>query len=436
MKKNAPAEKSGAKKPAGKSAEQRPIKEKLGKFFEKYDLRDEGKIRFAFKWLVFGLVLFVETLMLLQMIDSYKQKGEWSLWVFIGGAAGLALAEGVNHFVAKRVRTRVVCYSFEFVFVIVLGSLAGNTYLSVLYMILATGLYFNTRKMLPSVASFLVCLLAYTLAYSAVAFFGLGVSLTTMQVVTQSFGALGALTVHFFVFKFVWGFYTQYVRLTQALKELDETNVALEKANSELAEAAVLAERQRIAKDIHDTAGHSITTVIMQTEVAKLIIDKDPQGAKEKIVAANLQAKHTLEELRESVHLLSGASEKEPLKSALQRIITESTDGTGIKIRSQIEAVDVSDELFRFITNALKEGISNGLRHGKATAFWFELKRTDGEIEFLLSDNGVGGDTQTIQEGFGLSGMKKEAVRLGGTARFSAEKDEGFEIYLKVPLKG
>ena len=49
MKKNAPAEKSGAKKPVGKSAEQHPIKEKLGKFFEKYDLRDEGKIRFAFK---------------------------------------------------------------------------------------------------------------------------------------------------------------------------------------------------------------------------------------------------------------------------------------------------------------------------------------------------------------------------------------------------
>ena len=95
----------------------------------------------------------------------------------------------------------------------------------------------------------------------------------------------------------------------------------LQKAYDELAEVTALQERQRIAKDIHDMAGHSITTVIMQTEAAKLILDSNPQEAKSKIVAANLRAQHALEELRESVHLLSGRRSRLSLKEALQQRI-------------------------------------------------------------------------------------------------------------------
>ena len=98
-------------------------------------------------------------------------------------------------------------------------------------------------------------------------------------------------------------------KLRAAYEELDESNKKLQEAYQELQEVTALEERQRIAKDIHDTAGHSITTIIMQTEAAKLVIDSDPEDAKRKIAAANLQARNALEELRESVHLLSGATE-------------------------------------------------------------------------------------------------------------------------------
>jgi signal transduction histidine kinase len=118
----------------------------------------------------------------------------------------------------------------------------------------------------------------------------------------------------------------------------------------------------------------------------------------------------------------------------LQRAIGESTDGTDIKIRSSIEDVAVTDDQYRLIYNTLKEGLSNGLRHGKATAFWFELKTQDEEIRFLLSDNGQGIQTESLEEGFGLGSMKKEAERLGGTVAFVFEKDEGFEIHLRLPM--
>jgi signal transduction histidine kinase len=174
----------------------------------------------------------------------------------------------------------------------------------------------------------------------------------------------------------------------------------------------------------------------MQTEAAKRIIDDNPAEAKNRLIAANLQAKHALEELRDSVHLLSGVKENQTLKIALENIIHESTDGTGITIRSDIEEMDVSQAKFRFLCNTLKEGISNGLRHGNATAFWFECRKQDNKIYFLLSDNGAGVKAETLRLGFGLSSMRERAISLGGELTFSSEKGEGFELALTLPTDG
>jgi signal transduction histidine kinase len=276
-------------------------------------------------------------------------------------------------------------------------------------------------------------MVVYLATYGAVTFFYTKESLSIVRLVSQCFYDLIILIIHFGFVNFAVRFYRQYLKLTKTLKELDESKAQLQKAYDDLAEVTVLEERQRIAKDIHDTAGHSLTTVIMQTEAAKLIIESDPEEAKKKIIAANLQAKHALEEMRDCVHLLSGISGKETLKSALTGIINESTDGTGIKIRSEIDDIAVSDAKYRFLCNALKEGISNGLRHGHSTAFWFELKQSDGKIQFLLSDNGAGVEINQLKEGFGLSGMSSRAESLGGEVWFVSEPDEGFEIHLTLP---
>ena len=108
-------------------------------------------------------------------------------------------------------------------------------------------------------------------------------------------------------------------------------------------------------------------------------------------------------------------------------------DGTGIRIRSDIDDAAVSDAKYRFLCNTLKEGISNGLRHGGATAFWFELKQTGKKLEFLLSDNGSGVEINKLKEGFGLTGMSSRAESLGGDVWFVSEPDEGFEIHLTLP---
>ena len=140
-----------------------------------------------------------------------------------------------------------------------------------------------------------------------------------------------------------------------------------------------------------------------------------------------------MEELRNSTHLLSGIEERQTLKDAFLGIIHESTDGTGIVIRSQIEDVEVSEAKHRFLCNSLKEGISNGLRHGGATAFWFELRKEEDKLFFLLSDNGKGVKDSVLQKGFGLTTMQERARSFGGEIRFESEEGEGFELHLLLP---
>lgn len=241
------------------------------------------------------------------------------------------------------------------------------------------------------------------------------------------------IILHFFIVTYGLNVYDSRQKLAESYEELNESNRKLQKAYDDLAQVTMLQERQRIARDIHDTAGHSITTVIMQTEAVKLIVEKDPQEAKRKIVAANLQAKNALEELRESVHLLAGEAETVSLKSSLERIIHDSCDGTDLVIRYDIEDIVCSPAKRRFLCNSLKEGISNGLRHGHATAFYFELRREEDVLKFLLSDNGEGADMGAFKTGFGMRSMRSRAESFGGKVHFSAVPDEGFEIAIQLP---
>lgn len=416
--------------------EKRPDKGFRSYFFRvfgKYDFRDKEQfVRFG-KWLLFILLIIMEFLMLLKSFDTYGFK-DWIMPVSIFIIEVVfTISQALKLFVFSTDRMRLyavdAAISCSFMF------LSEGFYPIAIFMIVLTEFYITAEGTKPAVI--MVCLgcVIYEVGFMLHHWMILQEPLQLLPVITQSFGSLLSLFLHFFIVEIALAFYRQFLKLNKTLTELDNSKKELEKAYEVVAEVSALEERQRIAKDIHDTAGHSITTVIMQTEAAKRILEKSPEEAKAKIVAANLQAKHALEELRESVHLLSGMQVRETLQSALENIIHDSTDGTNITIRSEIEDVEASPTKHRFICNTLKEGISNGLRHGGATAFWFELKEENGKIKFLLSDNGNGLTMAALQPGFGLSTMQERAQALGGEVSFHTEEDEGFELCMYLPTE-
>ncbi|MBQ7923785.1 MAG: sensor histidine kinase [Clostridia bacterium] len=420
--------------PEKKEKEQRSEKGFRSYFFRlfgKYDFRDKEQfVRFG-KWLLFVLLLVVELFILLNHVNVHGF-ADWKFLVVILSIETIfTVSQALKLFVFRS--DKMSLYAVDAALSCAFMFLTDGVYPIAVFMIVLTEFYITAEGTKPAVVMICVGSIIYEVGYILRRMFLFGNEFSFLPMFTQSFASLLTLLLHFLVVQIGLAFYRQFLKLNKTLSELKESKKELEKAYEVVAEVTALEERQRIAKDIHDTAGHSITTVIMQTEAAKRILEKNPEEAKSKIVAANLQAKHALEELRDSVHLLSGMQNQTTLRSALENIVHESTDGTNLTVRSQIQDVDVSPTKHRFLCNTLKEGISNGLRHGGATAFWFELREQDGVIAFLLSDNGKGADMKTLKLGFGLSAMQERAKSLGGEVRFDAEEGEGFELHLFLP---
>ena len=399
--------------------------------------------------LIFCLLIFVEVLLIFGSMHAVYFVNVRAWWVVVPVCVFLGAENAVKIWGLHTFREKIACYVLDTLCLIVLTVFTDGALISTLYIIILSEFYLGQKNMAGSLAMGVASVVLFLVAF-AVSGALKGETVHVATLISNAFNDILLIALHFLGFNLAIQIWRRNVDLGNAFSELDESNRKLRAAYEELAESnkklqdaykelhevTALEERQRIAKDIHDTAGHSITTIVMQTEAAKLLIDSDPAEAKRRIAAANIQAKNALEELRESVHLLSGVSEQLTLKESLLNIIHESTDGTGIVIRADIEDIELCDAKRRFLRNTLKEGISNGLRHGNATAFYFELRREGDKILFLLSDNGSGMSLTQLKEGFGLRGMSMRAEALGGSVRFETETDEGFEIHITLPADG
>lgn len=392
-------------------------------------IRPEHLLRFG-KLLVFGLLLTVSIII---VIANRNVKPTYSLWIIISVEGLLLIENAVKMWGSKKWGHKVTCYVFDSLLLIVLTYLTDGYLISTMYVIILSEFYLTQEKLLGNIimgaCSVLLFLVMFGV-FNAIKY----ESIDVWRIVSSSFNDLLLFVMHFLIMNFTLLIYRKNNEIEKTLKELNETHRKLREAYADLQAVTALEERQRIAKDIHDTAGHAITTVIMQTEAAKLVIDEDPQEAKRKIASANLQAKRALEELRASVHLLSGTDENHSLRDELLKIVHESSDGTDVNFRCYIDNISLCDAKARFVCNTLKEGISNGLRHGGATAFLFEFKKEGDIVSFLLSDNGKGMRLSDLKEGFGLTGMHERAGALGGTVWFETEPDEGFEIHMTLPV--
>lgn len=408
---------------------------------------DEFKVNFAdsqfiryFKAILIAALVVVEILICVQYASVYQvNRNVARLVAVVSLCVALALLESINSFAAyKKFSLQMVFYSFETVLLFAICLLTGNSYLSMLYVVILTQFYVSVADLKSNATLFGVSCCTYIGAF-VVGWVIINEGSSVYDSIAEILGGcvfgVFILGLDFAVINFIINFYRTNLRLHKALEEANESKNRLQEVYEQLSHAAVFEERNRIAKDIHDNAGHSITTVIMQTEAAKLLIDTNPQEAKNSIISANIQAKSALEQMRESVHLLAGRAQSKTLKEEIEEIIAQTIDGTSLKIRCDIDDIAVPEEQFRFFCNTVKEGLANGIRHGSATAFYIELKSNFNEIMLLISDNGNGVNGE-VQEGFGLRGVREKAEKLGGKCNFSSERGEGFEIEVILPVKG
>jgi len=348
----------------------------------------------------------------------------------------LVIIEAINLFIIKSVKLKMLFFGVDSVLLLVICLLTGNSFLSTLYCIVLTGCYMTVDGFRDKTIIFGVSCGLFTVSFVigwVTRHFGASLFDSIVEILSGVLFGLFAIALDFVIVQFIIKFYRTNEQLRTALKEAEESRAQLKDAYEELTNTRVYEERNRIARDIHDNAGHSMTSVIMQTEAAKLLIDENPEEAKSRIISANIQARNALEQMRESVHLLAGRKQSESVSDEIEEIIAQTIDGSDIKVRSDIDDISLPEESYRFVRNTVKELLANGIRHGGATAFYIELKRREGALRLFVSDNGKGVDGELI-EGFGLKGIREKCTSLGGECNFSSEKDDGFETEIILPV--
>ena len=374
------------------------------------------------------LIAILITLIVLNQSDYSFGVRSW--YVTFPAAIVLLGENAIKFWVAKRYPVKTVCYVFDILSLMVLTLFSDGTLISILYLSILSEFYLNQKSVTASVAMWLSSMFIFLVTFALSSIFKSG-GFSLSRLLSNAFNDIILFIVHFFAMNFVVQLARKTRELSKTAEDLTSSNEKLRIAYDELKEITALEERQRIAKDIHDTAGHSITTVIMQTEAAKLLIDVNPEEAKAKVISANIQAKNALDQMRESVHLLAGRDSSCSLKEELEEILAQTMDGTGVKIRCALDDVQLAGVKRRFIANSLKECLANGMRHGGASAFYVELSSEAGVLCLTVSDNGCG-LPDNFKEGFGLRGIREKAVNFGGGIVYESESGDGCEIKITI----
>ena len=221
---------------------------------------------------------------------------------------------------------------------------------------------------------------------------------------------------------------------------LQELRIAHQKLQAYAAQAedlAVAEERNRMAREMHDTLGHRLTVAIVQLEGAQRLVAEDPARAAEMVATVREQMRSALGELRGTVATL-----REPLAadfsltSALKRLANDFQQATEIDVQLIFaNNLPLLPDTYRVaLYRAAQEALTNIQRHAKADKISIRLDLDEIEgVRLSVSDNGIGIPENADNMGFGLLGLQERAEQLGGQMRLESNHQGGAQIYLCLP---
>jgi signal transduction histidine kinase len=261
-------------------------------------------------------------------------------------------------------------------------------------------------------------------------------------------GIVGALerTAYWIpTFAFVIGMCAMALEAVRRKQRTESLFTELETAHSELKryaeqarELAISEERNRVAREIHDSLGHYLVVVNVQLEAAGKLLDRDPEKAREAVARAKTAASETLSEVRRSVRALKpSAMEKRTGLGALAALVREFKD-TGIAVSFEVvgQARDLSPEAELLLYRALEEGLTNALKYSGGSRVEAKLAYEPSGVRLTVADNGHGpsGNYEELGgTGFGIPGIEERASALGGSVSASDADGGGFVLEVVLP---
>ncbi len=198
----------------------------------------------------------------------------------------------------------------------------------------------------------------------------------------------------------------------------------LKRAQDQIEHLAKIAERERIARDLHDLLGHTLSLITLKAELARKLVDRDPQRAKQEMQDVEHTSRAALADVREAISGYRGQGLAAELLHARQTLQT-----AGIAVDCEASEVPLSPAQETVLSLALREAVTNVVRHAQAQTCSVRLGRDEQLCTLEIADNGCGVDTP---EGNGLRGMRERLEAIGGSLQ--RQTAAGTRLVIHLPL--
>ncbi|MFC4737553.1 histidine kinase [Bacillus daqingensis] len=218
--------------------------------------------------------------------------------------------------------------------------------------------------------------------------------------------------------------FTIYLR-----KKQEKLEGELKDANKKISQLIVMEERQRIARDLHDTLGQKLSLIGLKSDLAEKLIEINGQEAKKEIGDINRTARLALKEVRELVSDMRGTRLAEEMRH-VQEILEIA--GIHLHVSGSPELKEVPLLAENTLSMCLKEAVTNIVKHSKATLCEISILDSAGEILVKVTDNGSGFSLHTVQQNeSGIQGMKERLEFVNGT--LDIVSNDGTSLFMRIP---
>ncbi|OQA46273.1 MAG: Sensor histidine kinase DesK [Chloroflexi bacterium ADurb.Bin325] len=230
-------------------------------------------------------------------------------------------------------------------------------------------------------------------------------------------------------------------QMHQLLDQLAESHRQLQDYAGRVAELAAAAERNRLARDIHDSLGHYLTAISIQLEKAQAYRGRNPAEADRAIRDAQETARAALQDVRQSVSTLRDAGDRFSLRQSLAGLVGRMAGGP-LEITWRIEGdeTDYAGPVLTVLYRVAQEGLTNAQKHAQARHAALDVQLGETEARLRLHDDGIGFDPAGLFEraaaehqGYGLLGLQERLEMVRGQMHINSDRRTGTEITVTVP---
>lgn len=222
----------------------------------------------------------------------------------------------------------------------------------------------------------------------------------------------------------------------QIRQQLAVAHEKLQDYSQKIEDLAAVQERNRIARDIHDSLGHALTSLNIQLQTAVKLWQKNPAKAHPFLAQAQKLGVIAMKEVRQSVGTLRADQvDNQPLKLKIWALIDDFRSSTGLTIRSKIaNCPQVSPQIKETIYRIVQEALTNIAKYAQATEVEIKLKVIEAKVYLSVQDNGKGFELNQSKSGYGLQGMQERINAVEGGLQIQTSPGAGCRILVEIPL--